>query len=151
MTDGRHIFVDTNILVYATIAAAPLHQEARTVLDKLWDEGAHLYISHQVVREYIVNTTRPQMYNPALSQSLVLEQVEDFRKSFHILPDSAQVLEKFLELVGKVTVGGKQIHDTNIAAVMLANDLTELLTHNVKDFERYSTYIQLIALMPERF
>jgi hypothetical protein len=64
------------------------------LLDKLWDESTELYISHQVIREYVANATRPQTYSPALPVDAVLEQVEDFRKSFHILPGSPAVLSK---------------------------------------------------------
>lgn len=57
-TGARRVFVDTNVLIRATINRAPLHAEARAHLDRLWDEGAALYISQQVLREYMVNTTR---------------------------------------------------------------------------------------------
>lgn len=149
MTSGKRIFVDTNVLTRATIDAAPLHTEARTLLDTLWGEGAELYISHQVIREYVANATRPQTYSPALPVTFVLEQVEDFRKSFYILPDSPAVLSRLLELVRKVPVGGKQVHDTNIVATMLANDIEELLTNNIHDFERYRTYIRVIPLLED--
>jgi predicted nucleic acid-binding protein len=150
MTSSRHIFVDTNILTYATIDAAPFHAQARAILDKLWDEGALLYLSHQVIREYIVNATRPQNYSPAIPMSSVLEQVEDFRKSFYILPDSAKVLSRFVELLSKVTVGGRPVHDTNIVATMLAYEIDTLLTHNTKDFERYSAFISVLPLIEEQ-
>jgi predicted nucleic acid-binding protein len=150
MANGRRIFVDTNILTRATIDAAPLHYEARALLDKLWDEGAELYISHQVIREYIVNATRPQTYSPALPMNNVLEQVEAFRKSFYILPDSSTVLSNLLELLGKVTANGKPVHDANVVATMLANDIEELLTNNVKDFERYLAYIRVIPLVEDK-
>src|SRR5258708_38753796 len=110
MKVGRRIFVDTNVLPRATIDTAPLHSEARTLLDKLWDEGTELSISHQVLREYIANATRPQTYSPSLPMDAVLAQVEDFHKTFRILPDSPAVLAKFLELVRNVSIGGKQVH-----------------------------------------
>lgn len=126
MTNGRRILVDTNVLTRATIDAAPLHNEARALLDRLWDEGAKLHVSHQVIREYVANATRPQTYSPALPVDAVLEQVEDFRKSFHILPDSPAVLSKLLELVRKISVAGEQVHDTNIVATMLTHDIDEI-------------------------
>lgn len=149
MMGGRRIFVDTNILTRATVDLMPLHSEARAILAELWSEKAELIISHQVLREYISNTTRPQTYSPALPISEVLNQVKDFRRSFQIFPDSPAVLNQFLELVERIPVGGKQVHDTNIVATMLVNDVDELLTHNVKDFERYLTYIRVIPLTEE--
>ena len=52
------IFVDTNILTRATIVTAPLHEKARAALEKLWKDGAELWISRQVVREYVANVAR---------------------------------------------------------------------------------------------
>ncbi|MCB9451648.1 MAG: PIN domain-containing protein [Anaerolineaceae bacterium] len=147
MIRSRHIFVDTNVLTYAPVDATPFHREARVLLDKLWDDDVLLYISHQVIREYIANATRPQTYSPPIPMDIVLEQVEDFRKSFFILPDSAVVLAHFIDLVRKVAVGGKSVHDTNIVATMLANDIDTLLTHNVKDFDRYLGYLQVMPLI----
>ena len=149
MTNVRRVFVDTNVLTRATIDAAPLHKEALALLDSLWDEGVELYISHQVIREYVANATRPQTYSPALPVGAVLEQVETFRQSFHILADTPVVLSKLLELVGKIAVGGKQVHDTNIVATMLTHDIEALLTNNVTDFERYSDYIRMIPLVKD--
>lgn len=146
MTSAERIFVDTNILTRATFDVIPLHGEARLVLDQLWNEGAELFISHQVIREYIANATRPQSYSPALPASAVLEQVANFRNVFQVLPDSPAVLSALLDLVDNVAVGGKQIHDANIVATMLANNIGTLLTHNVKDFQRFQNYILVMPL-----
>jgi len=149
MTNADRIFVDTNILTRATIDAVPLHTEARALLDKLWDEGVELFISHQVIREYIANATRPQTYSPPLPIEAVLEQVEDFRKTFHVLSDSPLVLSKLVDLVREVPVGGKQVHDANIVATMLANDIDSLFTHNAKDFRRFQAHIRVIPLVED--
>ncbi len=149
MTNGSRIFVDTNILTRATLDVVPLHGEARDILDRLWDEGAELFISHQVIREYVANATRPQTYSPPLPMVAVLEQVEDFRNTFHVLPESPAVLLMLLELLGNVAIGGKQVHDANIVATMLAHDIDALLTHNTKDFRRFQPTIRLISLVED--
>jgi len=146
MTTARHIFVDTNILIRATIDAAPLHREARLLLDNLWEQKARLVISHQVIREYVANTTRLQTYSPALPIRDVLNQVADFRKTFEVVPDAPEVLHRLLELIRDVAIGGKQVHDANIVATMLAYEIPELVTHNVSDFARFDAYIQITPL-----
>ena len=40
-------------------------------------------------------------------------------------------------------INGKQIHDVNIVATMLAYDIPCLLTHNVKDFKRFGEVIRI--------
>ena len=49
-------------------------------------------------------------------------------------------------LCREVPVAGKQIHDANIAATMLAHGERRLLTLNVKNFRRYGERIVLVDL-----
>jgi predicted nucleic acid-binding protein len=46
--DADTWFVDTNVLVYANIAQAPLHTVALTRLQQIAQSGATLWISRQV-------------------------------------------------------------------------------------------------------
>ena len=46
-------------------------------------------------------------------------------------------------------IGGKQIHDANVVATMLASGIPALLTHNVSDFDRFRNLIQVISLVGE--
>ena len=43
-------------------------------------------------------------------------------------------------------IGGKQIHDANIAATMLAHGERRLLTFNAKDFRRFGERIELVEI-----
>jgi predicted nucleic acid-binding protein len=47
----------------------------------------------------------------------------------------------------KQSQGTRKIHDANIVATMLVNDVHELLTHNVSDFKRFSADIEVIPLI----
>ena len=51
------------------------------------------------------------------------------------------------ELILSLDVKGKQIHDTNIVATMLVNNVNYLFTHNVADFKRFSHLIDVIPLL----
>ena len=42
-------------------------------------------------------------------------------------------------------MGGKQVHDANIVATMLANGVTPLLTFNAADFRRFGSRIELVT------
>lgn len=42
----RAVFIDTNVLVYATISAAPFYQQARSAIRDREDEGAVLRFPH---------------------------------------------------------------------------------------------------------
>lgn len=56
MTTGGSAFVDTNVLLRATLVTMLLHREASALLDTQRERGATLWISRQVIREYLVAT-----------------------------------------------------------------------------------------------
>jgi predicted nucleic acid-binding protein len=74
--------------------------------------------------------------------------VRFFQSRFRVAEDGPQVTEKLLELMEQVTFGGRQIHDANIVATMLAYGVNRLLTHNVGDFTRFSQFITILPLEP---
>jgi len=51
-----------------------------------------------------------------------------------------------LNLLQQFPTAGRQVHDANIVATMLTAGIDRLLTHNVKDFDRFSTLITVIPL-----
>jgi len=139
-------FVDTNVLVFAASSGSPLHQRASEELRKRVKSGQELWVSRQVLREYLAALSRPQTFaKPRLARDLVSD-IRYFLGHFHLAEEGSAVTEKLLELIEKVDVGGKQIHDANIVATMLASGIPALLTHNVGDFVRFGSAIQVIPL-----
>lgn len=70
------VFVDTNVLVYAHVAEAPWHQEAQEAIADHEAAGAPLWISRQVLREYLVSLTRPQQFPIPPELATVVAQVQ---------------------------------------------------------------------------
>ena len=56
MMDGK-VFIDTNILIYASIAESPFHAAARQALADAQQRYDSLWISPQVIREFLVVMT----------------------------------------------------------------------------------------------
>jgi predicted nucleic acid-binding protein len=147
-TRSSNAFVDTNILIRAMTVSAPLHREATELLYAQWDQDIDLWVSRQVIREFMVNLTRPQSFLPTpLSRDEIIERVQVVQTLFRIADDTSEVTARLLELVLSFGTGGKQIHDANIVATMLANDIDTLLTHNVDDFKRYAERIKILPLV----
>ena len=67
-------------------------------------------------------------------------------RAFEVLEDGARVTETLVSLCREVDVGGRQIHDANIVATMLAHGERRLLTFNAADFRRYGDRIELAAV-----
>ena len=139
------MFVDTNVLVVARSAQAPDRQAA---LDALSRERhrERLKISRQVIREYLAAVTRPQTWASPLSMAESLADVGRYASVFEILEDGQAVMDMLASLCREVPVGGKQVHDANIVATMLAHGERRLLTFNVKDFRRFGQRVELVAL-----
>jgi predicted nucleic acid-binding protein len=144
--DADAVFVDTNVLVYATQVDAPLHEVAGRRLSEFKERQAPLWISRQVLREYLATRSRPQALAAPLSAAVLQFNVQHFEQRFDIAEDSAAVTAELLDLIQKVEVGGKQMHDANIVATMRVHHISRLLTHNVRDFARFAEFITVLPL-----
>ena len=78
MKAGSAVFVDTNVLVYSTFAHFAQHQAARQRLAECQSLPVTLWISRQVVREFLAVTTRPGFANPAPPTAFVIQMVKAF-------------------------------------------------------------------------
>ena len=140
------MFVDTNVLVAARFVTAPAHVAARRCLDRTGNSEEPLHISRQIVREYLVVVTRPQIWPESLAIGDALKDATRLISSFTVLEDGPNVMAMLIALCREVPVAGKQIHDANIAATMLAHGERRLLTLNARDFRRYGERIELVKL-----
>ncbi|MCY3801843.1 MAG: PIN domain-containing protein [Chloroflexi bacterium] len=139
------MFIDTNVLVYSRIPNAPDHDVARTRLEHALQSDEPLRISRQVVREYLSVMTRPQTWPVAITREEALDDVNRLIGGFEILEDGSRVTESLIALCREVPVAGRQIHDANIVATMLAHGERRLLTFNAADFRRYANRIELVG------
>jgi predicted nucleic acid-binding protein len=137
-------FVDTNILVYATVSSSPWNAAARARLDDMRRLGTRLWISRQVLREYMGVLTRGNP--PPLPKAAVLLAAEDLSKLFDVADDDAAVTSELISLLRRFPGGGKQVHDTNIVATMACRGIRRLLTQNVADFQRFGTLVVVESL-----
>ena len=139
------MFVDTNVLVKARILEAPGHEIARDSLESAYAEPEPLRISRQVLREYLAVVTRPQTWPVVIAREDALDDVVRLADTFEVLEDGPVVTDWLVSLCREVPVGGRQIHDANIVATMLAYGERRLLTFNGEDFRRYGDRIELLG------
>ncbi len=140
------MFVDTNVLVRARFEAAPSHSLARRRMQEAGESGEALRISRQVLREYLATVTRPQSWSSPVAMDAALAHIAALEAVFDILEDGPRVTQTLTGLCREVPVAGRQIHDANIAATMLAHGERRLLTFNAGDFRRYGERIELIDM-----
>ena len=134
-------FVDTNLLVTASTdrfgrCAAVLQSPSA-----FSSQTPELCISRQVLREYLSVFTRPQTTSTPVAMSQLIADVRAFEQRFRILEESPSSTAKLLDLLTAFPTSGRQVHDANIIATMLANGITELATENEQDFKRFEPHI----------
>jgi predicted nucleic acid-binding protein len=144
-TSGEAIIIDTNILLRANVEEAPLHADCSTAI-KYLGRSNELWISRQVLREFVATLTRPQGFADPRPVTTIIERVRYFQAHFQVADEGPAVTERLLALVEVIPMGGKQVHDANIIAAMQVYAVPNLLTYNVVDFSRFSAYVTILTL-----
>lgn len=139
-------FVDTNVLLRATLQQMPDHLSALRLVEQAWRRDVELWINRQIIREYLVYLTRPQNLISPVDRNTLQQRSTMLRTMFRVADETDAITEQLVTLLGKYSVGGKQVHDANIVATMLVYNIPTLLTQNVADFKRFADIIQISAL-----
>lgn len=138
------MFIDANVFVSARNIQAPACAPARAALARALESGEPMRISRQVMREYLSAVTRPQIWSDPLSMAEALDDVARLSGAFEVLEGGPRVMGMLVGLCRDVAVAGKQVHDANIVATMIAHGERQLLTFNGSDFRRFGDRIELI-------
>lgn len=146
LTGAESCFIDTNILVYASDANSPWYRKSNQALKNAINGGVPLFISPQVLREYLSVATRSVTHEKTIPWDKINKNHLRFQRAFKVLPEDIATAQKLGELVQKYHVSGKQVHDANIVATILVHGIQSILTHNVDDFKRYSGLIKVVPL-----
>jgi predicted nucleic acid-binding protein len=139
------LFVDTNILVYATRRSSRFHPPSRHALLQARHAGERLCLSRQVLREYLAVVTRRQPGVVPFTMDKALARVELFARAMTVLEDGPAVTQELVALCRAVPLGGRQVHDANIVATLLAHGETRLLTFNAAAFVRFQPRIEVVV------
>jgi predicted nucleic acid-binding protein len=132
---GR-VLVDTNVLIYATLAGDARHERARAVLDLRFREGLELCVSVQNLAEMYPNLTGPKN-NPPDSPELARAKIDSIAglDSLAVLPLSLSITRRALRLCETYSIRRQQYFDMQLAGTMFEEGIGVLLTENVKDFK----------------
>ena len=143
---GTRLLVDTNVLLEASDAGRRLHAQALAVFQTAAQSGVDLFLGTQVVREYLVVSTRPVVNNGlGMSMELALENIACFRRRSSLIAETLQASSLFLDWAKHFGICGKKLHDLQILASASAAGLDALLTANEQDFPK-SSPLMIVAL-----
>ncbi len=149
VSDSR-VFVDTNILFYANDPASAFGLQALSRINEIASLNNEMIISSQVIREYALATLRNAVYHKLDLQSSIASvsrNIARFQRDFEVLYDGPEVVENWLALLPMLTTG-KDVFDFNIAATLQVHGITHILTHNERDFVKFSDWLTVLPLIP---
>lgn len=147
--DDLAVFVDVNVLIYAALSNSAFHQIARERLISFAGSNKILCISNQVIREYLSGMSRTLLNARQYDPTLLANDVSIMQRQYTVLEETIITRQNLLNLLGRFTTGGKQVHDANIVATMQQYGISQLLTNNVDDFKRFDSLITLIPLIEQ--
>jgi len=118
--------VDSNVLVYAYDANSSFHERATAFLT---DPSFDYYIATKNISEYFAVLSKIgepfakvwQFYVSAKSNCTIL----------YPTPASLAIFENLMQ---KYQPKGNRTYDLEIVSIALANQVTDIATHNIKDF-----------------
>jgi predicted nucleic acid-binding protein len=115
-----------------------MYADAVTATNTLLERGEKLYVTPQNLMEFWNVYTRPLERN-GLGRTPVeaAAEVNRLKMLFVFLPDSPAIYPEWERLVIAHAVRGVNVHDARLAAAMLTQRLTHILTFNTSDFARY--------------
>jgi len=131
---GRAL-VDTNVLIYATLAADPRHERARLVLAQRQRPEVELFVSVQNLAEMYPNLTGPKNQPPD-SPELAREKIRSLARlrGLTVLPLTLETTHLALDLCVKGGVTRQVYFDRQIAALMIREKIPVIVTENMDDF-----------------
>ena len=139
--------LDTNVILSATDEGRAEHRSAMGIFSDWAARGTSLYVSGQIMREYLAVATRPVDKNGlGLKQADAVANVRAFSARANLLPEDSKVADCLLGLLDEVPCAGKQVHDANVVATMLVHGIDSLVTMNLADFTRFEHHIRLVPL-----
>ena len=128
--------VDTNVLLRMSDSTSSMNLLAGQTAAQLLEQNNELLITSQVIIEFWVVATRPVNVNGlGWDVEQTHNEVQQILNQFPQLEEKPDIFPYWLDLVTRYQLQGKRVHDARLVAVMLAHDVTHLLTFNPTDFK----------------
>lgn len=124
-----------------------MYGHATHALAVLSANGNELVIVAQNLIEFWAVATRPIANNGlGITTSDAAKELRRLKQLFTVLPDTADILPRWEQLVINYDVIGKQSHDARLVAAMTVHNASHLLTFNEAHFKRFT---EIITINPQ--
>jgi predicted nucleic acid-binding protein len=127
--------LDTNVVMRFCNPSDIQHHLATEAISRLLAQGDECLLTAQIIIEFWVVATRPVEVNGlGWTVEKTRNTIDQVLERFPLLEESKHIFPNWLNLVTSNKVMGKRTHDVRIVAVMLAYQVTHILTFNPSDF-----------------
>jgi predicted nucleic acid-binding protein len=110
MADDTPVFLDTSLIIAATVEAHPSHAVAAAYVDNVVAEGRALHMSAQICREFLVVLTRQPVSGRLFTVEDAHQALSVWMTGCTVLEEGEAVLSECLALTKRFEVRGKQVH-----------------------------------------
>lgn len=134
---NKKSLIDTNILIYATDEDSFYYNSSSNFLQSL-TKTEQLYLSTQNLTEFYAIVTNSKRVHHPLTQDKAVKIIIQFLKSgiFQMITPKQKAMEIIIKLLIKYKIKSTEIHDINLAAVMIENNIQTIYTADTTVFER---------------
>ncbi len=117
------LLVDTNVLVYAPLEDSPFFHQSHSAIAYYSTGGFEIWIARQIIREYLVTKSRLMIEANKYDNEQLLIELTYLVDNYQVADETDQTTFILSELLSKYKIAGKQIHDANIVATCLQNNI----------------------------
>jgi predicted nucleic acid-binding protein len=138
--------VDSNILIRLRDLDSPDRQICEQAIQACLQHSVPMYLCAQVLIEFWAVSTRPREANGlGLTPEQVYSGIARILPILPLLEEPPDIAHRWLELVRRYGVKGKEVHDARLVAFSAAHGIPHILTLNPADFSRYQ---EVTAITP---
>jgi predicted nucleic acid-binding protein len=127
MKIDENFVIDTNILIYYFDEKSIFYDFSREIIDENID---NIYIVHKSISEFICVLSKLNRYD------LIEKEIQNIIEDFNILYPDERSSQIFKDLVLEHKPHGNKAYDYEIASVMIANNISKVITLNNEDFKK---------------
>ncbi|MTJ07561.1 type II toxin-antitoxin system VapC family toxin [Anabaena sp. UHCC 0204] len=129
----KSYLLDTNIILRFANSQSLEYNLIRNTISEILLRGGQCFITSQVIIEFWVVATHP-VNGLGWNIEQTTQAVQMLINRFDLLEETPDIFSIWLNLVTTYNISGKRTHDIHILAVMLAHNISHILTLNPKDF-----------------
>jgi predicted nucleic acid-binding protein len=137
------ILLDTNLLARVTDSTHPHCLSSRRAIHVLFARRERLSIVPQNLYEFWAVATRKPGPPPAgqnglgMTSNQASQWLQFFQRRFALLPDFADLVDRWRSLVQTLGIKGFKSHDARLVAAMQSYGILQTLTFNAADFKGF--------------